>query len=91
MTPIGSGKSDDRALTGERYRVGVGGVAPEALPDVMKRSLEAVLKEWPLPVGVTLFISDFGNGGGLSYISNADRADMVGVVREWLQHQIKLS
>lgn len=75
----------------DRYREPVAGIPPEALPDFMRRSLEAVLKEWPTHVSVTLFISDFGERGGLSYISNAQREDMIRVVREWLEHQARLS
>jgi len=75
----------------DRYREPVAGIPPEALPDYMRRSLEAVLKEWPTHIGVTLFITDFGEGGGISYISNAERAGMIGVVREWLDHQARLA
>ncbi len=38
-------------------------------------------------VGFALFLFDFGEGGNLSYVSNAQRADMVKNVEEWLGRQ----
>ena len=35
-------------------------------------------------VGVTLFVFEFGDRSSCAYISNADREDMIGVVKEWL-------
>ena len=38
-------------------------------------------------VGVTLFVFEFGDRGNAAYISNADRADMIAVVKEWLARE----
>lgn len=38
-------------------------------------------------IGVTLFVFELGDRGNCAYISNADRDDMIGVIREWLARQ----
>lgn len=38
-------------------------------------------------VGFVLMVFDFGDGGNLAYISNADRAGMISAVKEWLSRQ----
>jgi hypothetical protein len=38
----------------------------------------------PPGIGVALFLFDFGDTGGLAYVSNAQRDDMVRVIEEWL-------
>lgn len=37
-------------------------------------------------VGITVLVFEFGERGNLAYISNAQRADMIAVVKEWLAH-----
>jgi hypothetical protein len=37
-------------------------------------------------VGITMLVFEFGERGNLAYISNAVRADMIAVVKEWLAH-----
>jgi len=71
----------------DQYRFPVNGVAPDELRARMQRSIEAVRALWPEGTGLTLFAFDYGEGGGLSYISTADRQGMIDTVREWLQHQ----
>ena len=38
-------------------------------------------------IGLALFVFEFGDRGTLAYISNAQRADMVAVVKEWLARE----
>lgn len=38
-------------------------------------------------VGFVLMLFDFGDRGTLTYISNAQRADMISAVKEWLARQ----
>jgi hypothetical protein len=38
-------------------------------------------------VGFALFVFDFGEKGNLAYVSNAQRADMIAAVKEWLEKQ----
>lgn len=38
-------------------------------------------------IGFALFVFDFGDAGNLSYVSNAERPDMVKAVKEWLARQ----
>ena len=56
-----------------------------------KRALRtlAVLIEEQLPpgMGFGLLMFDFGPKGSMFWISNADRADMVKVMREWIAKQ----
>lgn len=55
------------------------------IAQTLKRALE------PLPdAGFTLFLFDMSEGGPpgfMAYISNADRADMIKAVKEWLRVQ----
>ncbi len=37
--------------------------------------------------GFVLMVFDFGDGGHLAYVSNAQRDGMIGAVREWLARQ----
>ncbi|HEY1897027.1 MAG TPA: hypothetical protein VGG62_12170 [Terracidiphilus sp.] len=36
------------------------------------------------PQGFALFIFDFGDGGRINYISNAERADMIATLKEFI-------
>lgn len=45
---------------------------------------ELLKSKVPAGVGFTLFLSDYGEGGNLAYVSTVDRADSIRVIREWL-------
>jgi hypothetical protein len=49
-----------------------------------KRVGDAIRDSIPPGVGFTLFLFDFGDRGGLTYLSSADRSDMLNVLREFL-------
>jgi len=85
-----SGKSS-RLPKQDLFKVPVSGVQPDELSARLRASIDAVKALWPEGTMVTLFVADFGAGGGLTYISNGDRAGMIETVREWLEHQHKLS
>ena len=51
------------------------------LADVVKRELP------PGQQGFGLFLFDFGAGGNIAYVSNADRQDMIRAMREWIERQ----
>jgi len=72
------------------YEHPVRGVSPDALGEHMRRSLEAVAALWPERTGITLFVTDFGEKGGLAYISNATRDSMIETVKEFIARQEKL-
>ena len=75
----------------DRYAAPVHGVGVDELPTKLRASIDGVLKLWPRNTLVTIFVMEPGKpGGGLAYISNAERADMLNVVREWLDHQERL-
>ena len=58
---------------------------PRAVLDQLVRDLIGyAVHKLGKKVGVTLFVFEFGQRGNCEYISNADRADMIGVVEEWL-------
>jgi hypothetical protein len=68
-----------------RYTVPVGGIAADVLPAKLRTAIEGLQQQFP-KLGITLFVFDFLNaGGGISYISNAERGDMIRAVREWLR------
>lgn len=35
-------------------------------------------------VGMTLFLSNFGEGGHIAYVSTVNREDMIKTIKEWL-------
>lgn len=39
----------------------------------------------PEGAGFCLFVFSFGDGGWMTHVSNADRADLVKAMREWLE------
>ncbi len=47
------------------------------IADELKRSL-------PRGVGFAVLVFDFGPGGNLAYVSNAERADMLKAMREFI-------
>jgi hypothetical protein len=51
---------------------------------VIARKLKEAM---PPGVGFTLFMFEFGKGGFTSYLSTAERADMIRLVKEWLKVQ----
>jgi hypothetical protein len=70
-----------------RYSARVAGVDVGNLAPKLRASMDALIAQWPKGTLFTLFVMDPGARGGLSYISNADRGDMIETVREWLRHQ----
>lgn len=69
-----------------RYQAPVGNMAAEVLPTKLKAAIADLERQFP-GLGLTLFVFDFGPSGGMSYISNAERADMVRALREFLRKQ----
>lgn len=66
------------------YRSAVAGIPENQLPEVMKNAYTAVQGVTPPHTGIAVFLFDFGEGGGLAYISNGKREDCVKMLREWL-------
>lgn len=73
-------------MADRRYEVPVANLQPDELAETMKRSLAAVQRELPKGTGVIVFAFDFGQGGGLSYISNANREDAIRMLQEWIRN-----
>lgn len=46
-----------------------------------------IRKMLPAGTAFALMIADFGVKGNLAYVSNADRSDMIKMVKEWLERQ----
>ncbi|HTE40229.1 MAG TPA: hypothetical protein VK629_05340 [Steroidobacteraceae bacterium] len=66
----------------------------DAVDPIVKRSLEAALKEWknswPTPVGAALFVIDPMTGGAV-YASNVPRDHTIAMMKAWLTSQEKLA
>jgi hypothetical protein len=75
----------------ERYHEPVAGIPTSGLPAKMKEAFEAVAKVMPPKTGILILTFDFGQGGGLGYISNGNRADCIKMLEEWIAHQRTLS
>lgn len=69
-----------------RYREPVNGLGVRILPEKMREAIEAVQAIMPPHTGVIVFAFDF-NGGGMSYISNAQREGAVASLKEWIALQ----
>ena len=58
--------------------------------EAMANQLGEELKgRWP-DVGSTVFLYHYGEGGGMAYVSTADRATMIEALVEWLARQAGL-
>lgn len=71
-----------------RYQAPVGGMSAPVLPEKLRAAMLELEKQFP-GLGVTLFVFDYGGAtaGGIGYISNARRDDMINAITEWLQKQ----
>lgn len=74
-----------------RYQVPVNGVSAEELGAKLRASHEAVMKQFPPGTGVAVFVFDIGAGGGMGYIANARRADVILALEEWIAGQKRLA
>ena len=70
-----------------QYREPVNGVGVRDLPSRLREAITAVEGIMPPRTGVIVFAFDFGGGGGMSYISNAQRADAIAALKEWIALQ----
>jgi hypothetical protein len=76
----------------DSYTSPVAGIPPEELGERMKQAHIAATSKLPKQTGVILLMAfDFGEGGGVGYISNGHRNDCITMVREWLEKMDKLS
>lgn len=73
-------------MADKRYEVAVNGLEPEELKTVLNKAMVAVTKEFPPKTGVIVFAFDFGEGGVVSYASNAQRDDAITMLEEWIRH-----
>ena len=58
-----------------------------SLHDHMLELAKRLKAAMPPNVGFTLFLFDYGNKGFTSYLSTAERADMISLIKEWLKVQ----
>jgi hypothetical protein len=73
-------------MTNFRYKMPVNGVAPQDLATPLKESMKDVAKHFPSRTGIIVFAFDFGEGGGMAYISNARRDDCINALEEWIAY-----
>lgn len=59
-------------------------IALDQLEEQARQVASSIGGSLPAGVGFTLLLYSFGEGGHLTYISNANRADMVKAMRELL-------
>lgn len=75
----------------EGYKEPVNGVGPEELAEKMKKAHDEVRKIFPKRTGILVMTFDFGPGGGVGYICNGQRSDMINLLEEWIRNQRKMS
>lgn len=81
---------DRRDLATARAQLEVCRGDPHEFPDdeMYLRAIADQIKErLPAGKGFALFMFDFGEGGSMTYLSNANRDDMVKAIQEWLTLQ----
>lgn len=69
------------------YREPVGGVGIKEVERRMQAVLSVLADLWGPKVGSTLFVFDYGEGGGMAYGSTAERRAMLTALREFLLTQ----
>jgi hypothetical protein len=62
-------------------------ITRQALEQLSRELLGYAIHKLGKSIGVTLFVFDFGDRGNCAYISNSNRDDMIGVVKEWLARE----
>lgn len=70
-----------------QFREPVRGIGVRDLPQRLETAIRNVEAIMPPQTGVILFAFDFGAGGGMAYISNAERADAIKALKEWIATQ----
>lgn len=78
-------------MADDRYGMPVAGIQAENLAAPLRRSVDAVAREFPAKTGIIVFVFDFGAGGGIAYAANAVRGDCIKALKEWIEHAEKLS
>jgi hypothetical protein len=76
-------------MSDRRYQMPVNGVTADKLGAKMRAAIKDVEKHFPPRTGICVFTFDFGEGGGMGYISNSERADMHKALREYLDNYDK--
>jgi hypothetical protein len=86
---IRSGAGKASGISDPRYTVPVKGMTPATLEFALRQSIESVKQNFPDRTGILIFTFDFGPAGegGLGYISNADRKDVIAAMRDWIKRQ----
>jgi hypothetical protein len=59
-------------------------ITRQQLEQLQRELVSYAIHRLGVDVGVTLFVSPFGQHENLAYISNVDRASMIATVKEWL-------
>jgi hypothetical protein len=77
-------------MSDPRYEHPVAGLDALALPDRLRTALDAARMFLPEGTGVILFAFDFGAGGGMAYISNAERDSAIDALKEWIVREERL-
>ena len=67
----------------EDYRVPV----PDKVKNTLRKLGKIIGKSLPEGWGFTLLIFEFGEGGTLTYLSNADREDVLATMQEFIRKQ----
>lgn len=57
---------------------------PEDVQEAMRKAGRALGKSFPKGWGFALLVFNFGPGGSLTYMANAQREDMIKVMREFI-------
>lgn len=75
-------------MTDARFKSGIRGVSPDELPVKLRAAIEKIAADFPNDTGIALFVFDRGAApGGMAYIANVKREDMIAALVEFIQRQ----
>lgn len=75
----------------EDFRQPVRNLSGPQLKLKMELALKDVAMRFPPNTGVLVFAFEYGEGGGSAYCANANRADCIKFLEEWIAYQRTLA
>lgn len=69
----------------DRYEMPVNSIPADKLQEHLAAAFKSVEQHFPPHTGIIIFAFDFAPGG-MSYMSNSNRADAIAALEEWIAH-----
>jgi len=76
-------QNDPNEVPGGDYSVPI----DEKMKENMNRIARVITQSLPEGWGFSLFLFEYGEAGSCTYISSADRLDVISMVKQWIAYQ----